>query len=199
MRSPPETPPLPLFGSGHQARPQRVALHIAGDRENMLVCLHRKRFETSLVDQPSSRGLVMGMPPLGVRHRDPPQHLGEFSVSSWPQNQMPMSRHQAIGRDAQARGGMGFSKNLFKGGVVGRCLEERQAADSTVQYMFLCFFLCFAKLLVGTVAYSSYLLLHTDGSYVFQFVRINKETKSSKSNKSSIRLERRMLSAYCSY
>ncbi len=129
MRPPPETLPLPIFGSVYQFRPQRVARHIAGDREKMLVRLHRERFESSLVNRPGSRSLVIGMPALGVRHRDPPQHLGEFPISSWPHEQMPMIRHQAIGLDAQARGRMGFGHNLFERGVIGRFLEQRQAAD----------------------------------------------------------------------
>ena len=46
-----------------------------------------------------------------------------------------MSRHQAIGQNAQARGRMSFRQDLFERYVISRFLKERQATDSAVQYM----------------------------------------------------------------
>src|SRR5688572_18565975 len=46
---------------------------------------------------------------------------------------MPVVRHEAIGRDADAGSCHGFLEDLLEGGVVGRFLEERQATDAAVQ------------------------------------------------------------------
>jgi hypothetical protein len=43
----PQAGPLPILGAPDQAAPQDVPLHVAAPRQEMLVRLHRKRFEAS--------------------------------------------------------------------------------------------------------------------------------------------------------
>jgi hypothetical protein len=54
-------------------------------------------FKATLVDRSSFGALAMRMPPLRVRDRDPTQHLGQFSIVSGPQQQMPVIRHETMG------------------------------------------------------------------------------------------------------
>lgn len=46
---------------------------------------------------------MMGMPALRMRDGDPAGHLGEFSILSEPEGQVPAIGHQTIGGDANLR------------------------------------------------------------------------------------------------
>lgn len=90
----------------------------------MLIGLDGKRLEAALIDRAGPSGLVRGMPSLGVGNRDPAENFRKLTVMSGPQQQVPVIGHQAIGGDADARGGLGFGQNLFKGGVVSGSLKQ---------------------------------------------------------------------------
>lgn len=101
----------------------------------MLGGLHRKGFETALIDRPGPSRVMVRMPALRMRDRDPPPHLGELPIMSRPEEEMPMLRHQAIGGDPYPGLAMGLGQNLPKGGVVRRLLKQREPPDTTVQDM----------------------------------------------------------------
>ena len=75
LRPSPQARPLPCFRSINQVRPQCIALHIARDRQEMLIGLYRKRFKAALIDRSGPSGMMVRMPALGVGDGDPPQHL----------------------------------------------------------------------------------------------------------------------------
>lgn len=83
----------------HQLRPQRIALHIARHRHEMLITLHGKRLEAPLIDRPGSSRVMVGVPALGMGDRDPAQHFGQLAIVPWPEQQMSMIGHQAIRDD----------------------------------------------------------------------------------------------------
>lgn len=99
----------------------------------MLIGLDRKGFEAALIDRACSRGVVMGMPTLGMRDGDPAEDFRKFPVQPGPEEEMPMIRHEAIGGNADLGLGVGLGENLFKGGVVSGFLEERESSDPTIQ------------------------------------------------------------------
>jgi hypothetical protein len=70
-----------------------------------------------------------------VSDGDPAEHFGEFSILPRPEQEMPVSWHQAIGGDAKARIGLGFGQNLFKRGIISGFLEEGEASHPTIQDM----------------------------------------------------------------
>ena len=105
---------MPVFRSGDQLRPQRIAFHIARDRQEMRIGLDRKRFEAALIDRSGPGRVMVSMPALRVRDGNPPQHLRELSIMPRPEEEMPVIRHQARGGDADAGLGVGLGENLLK-------------------------------------------------------------------------------------
>jgi len=101
----------------------------------MLIGLHRKRLETPLVHRARSRGVAMSMPALRMRDGNPPQHLGQLHISSRPEQDVPVIRHEAIGRDAYVSPVVGLGQNLLKGGVVRGLFKQWESTDSAVEHM----------------------------------------------------------------
>ena len=104
-----------------------------GDRHEMLIRLHRKRFEPAWIDRASVCGVMVGMLALHMRDGASPQHLREFAILSRPEEEVPVIQHQAIGSDAEAGLGVRLSQNLLKGGVVSGLVKQRESPDATVQ------------------------------------------------------------------
>lgn len=73
------------------------------------------------------------MPALRMGDGDPAKHFGDFAVLSWPKQEMPVIRHQAMGGDADPRVTMCLRQNLFEGDIVCSCLKQRQPSHATVQ------------------------------------------------------------------
>lgn len=99
----------------------------------MLIGLDRKRFETTLIDGASSRGVMMGMPALRMGHGDPAKNFGEFSILPGPEEEMPVIGHETVGGNPEARMRGSVSENLFKGKIVGSLFKQRQSPHTTVQ------------------------------------------------------------------
>ncbi len=99
----------------------------------MLVCLDGKGFESALIDRARAGGLVRDMPPLRMGHGDPAEDFRELSILPRPQEKVPVSGHEAIGGDTDAKCGMGFGQNGFEGGVVRWGFKQRQSAYTAVQ------------------------------------------------------------------
>ena len=74
-----------------------------------------------------------GSTALRMRDGDPAEDFRKLPVQPGPEKQMPMIRHEAIGGDADLGVGVGLGENLFKGGVISGCLEERESPDTTIQ------------------------------------------------------------------
>ncbi len=75
---------------------------------------------------------MMGMPALRMRDGDSAEDLGEFSIMTKPEQQVPVIGHQAIGCNANLGLSLGFGENLLKGGVVSGLLKNRQPSHATV-------------------------------------------------------------------
>jgi hypothetical protein len=115
---------LPVFCASHQLRSQGIALDITRDGQEMRIGLHRKRFEAALIHRAGPGGVMMRMPALRMRDGNPAEDLGEFSILTRPEEEMPVIGHQAVGGDADLGLCVGFGENLLKGGVVSGLFKE---------------------------------------------------------------------------
>lgn len=70
-----------------------------------------------------------------LRDGDPPQHLRELPISPRPEQEVPVIRHEAIGRDAYPSPVVGLGQNLLKHGAVGGLVKQRGSTDSAVEHM----------------------------------------------------------------
>ena len=104
-------------------------------RQKMFIGPHGKRLKSALIDRPGAGAMMMRMPPLGMRDRDPAEHLGEFAIMPRPQEEVPMIRHEAIGRDANLGLNVGLSENFLKRSIVRRLLEQLESVDTAIQDM----------------------------------------------------------------
>ena len=101
----------------------------------MFIGLHGKRLKSALIDRPGAGAMMMRMPALRMRDRDPAEHLGEFAIMPRPEEEMPMIGHEAIGCDANLGLSVGLSENFLKRGVVRGLLEQPESADTPIQDM----------------------------------------------------------------
>ena len=76
--SPPQTAEGPVFCSLTQTGSQRIPLDISHHVQQVLILLNGKRLEAALVEVAGSLGAVMGVPPHGVRVRQPAEEVREL-------------------------------------------------------------------------------------------------------------------------
>jgi hypothetical protein len=101
----------------------------------MFIGLHRKRFKAALIDRPGACAMMMRMPALRMRERDPMKYLGEFAILPRPEKKMPMIGHEAIGGDANVGPSVCLKENVLKCGVVRWLFEQFESADTPIQDM----------------------------------------------------------------
>ena len=68
------------------------------DGQKVAVVLDREAFESPLVNMPFARRVIVSMVTHRVRGRDPTLKTTHFTVPSGTQNQMPVIRHELIGK-----------------------------------------------------------------------------------------------------
>ncbi len=101
----------------------------------MLIGLNGEGFEAALIDGTRACCLMLDMPALRMGHGDPAEDFRELSILAWPEEEVPVIGHEAIGGDANAKGSVGFRQNGLKGHVIGRGFKQWESAHPTVQNM----------------------------------------------------------------
>jgi len=130
--APPCAAPSPLLGGLNQTRPQRISLHISAGREEVLVRLNGERFVRALVKVPGPCRAAMGMPPLGMGDREPPEELGHLPIAGWPEDHVPMVGHDTVGEQVDRGSPTGLFKDSLEGRIVAGMIEERERRHGTV-------------------------------------------------------------------
>ena len=67
----------------------------------MSVVFHRKRLEPALVQMARAFGVMVRMPPHGVRVRQPTKKGRELGVCLRPDHKMPVIGHHSVGKNGQ--------------------------------------------------------------------------------------------------
>jgi hypothetical protein len=94
------------------------------------VCL-----ETPLVHRSGARGPVRQVPPASMRVGQPTQVIRQIAILPWPQDQVPVVRHQTKNQQPHSLASSGLLQHLFKGSIVSRLLEHRASANASVEHM----------------------------------------------------------------
>lgn len=81
MTESPVAGPSPRLRSRQQLAPHRIPLHVPQHLVQILVGFHRKRLEAALVQEAGSRSVIVRVPMLGMRHRQPAK---EFRLRHLP-------------------------------------------------------------------------------------------------------------------
>ena len=76
--------PTPILRPFDQPRPQRIALYVTQHSVKMIVFLNREGLETALIKVPGPGGVVVGVPALRMRMRQPAQERGQVVIASMP-------------------------------------------------------------------------------------------------------------------
>lgn len=99
----------------------------------MAVVLDRERIEPALVEVARPGGMAMGMPALGMGHRQPSHESGQVAIASGPEDEVEVVGHDAVGQHPHgvARGGVG--EDAEEGAIIAVVVEDRGAGDGAVQ------------------------------------------------------------------
>ncbi len=126
---------MPAFGFLRQLCSERIAFDISHDGEQVVSGLNREGLEPSLVEVPGSAGVEVGVPRHRVGDGQPSEEVGDLVVSVWPDDKMPVVRHDSHREDLQGHDLPGLLHDSLERRIVVRLLEERQPRDRPVEDM----------------------------------------------------------------
>ena len=75
----------------------------------------------------------MGMPALGVGHRQPAHRGGAVAVLAWPQQKLEVVGHEAVRQQSHIEACDGLLQDPLERGIVVIILEDRQSRISPVE------------------------------------------------------------------
>jgi hypothetical protein len=101
---------------------QRIGLHITQHREQMLVALKDRAFETPLPDMPDALVVAVVMP--GVCHRQGLQDAANRLPVLGLQNQVEVIAHEAIAEEAKGIAQLGLGKRFEEGPEITSAIED---------------------------------------------------------------------------
>ena len=133
--APPEATEAPLFGALDQVSLECIPLHVAQDRIQMVVAFDRERLEPALIKMAGSCAMIMSMPALGVRERQPTKKGGDqLALPTFgPHHKMPVIGHHTIGENSKWHALESFLQNAFERLVVILLLEQREPRFGSIE------------------------------------------------------------------
>jgi len=132
---PPQTRPTPQVSFADQPRAQCVTLDVAADGEKVAIILNRKRLEPCLVEMTGSHRAMVRMPAHRMGVRQPAYEVRQLAVLSWPDHQVPVSRHEAKAQKSHRCALQRRSQGPFERGVVAKRFKESHPRNRAVQYV----------------------------------------------------------------
>ena len=130
---PVQTRPGPLAGVFNQPGTDRIAEHIAQDREEMAVLLNGEAFETPLPHMPMTA--VVPMIAENMTGHPPLHEATQRRFRGRLHDEMKMIRHQTDAKEFDGMLGFCRGEQVEEGGVVALLEEDRRAAIPAIQDM----------------------------------------------------------------
>jgi hypothetical protein len=97
--------------------------------------LNRKGLKAALIQGTRSFDLPIAVPSPAVRHLKPLHELHELAVAIWPNHEVKVVRHDAVGQEANRRPFLPFAERSHEGLVVGRPIEQGKPTNAAVEHM----------------------------------------------------------------
>ena len=101
----------------------------------MVVVLDRKCLEASLIQMSAAGRVMVSVPALRVRQRQPAQKRGQFAILFRPKEEMPMVRHETIAEQPNVGPVHRFDKNPLERLEIGILLEQRPPGHASIGRM----------------------------------------------------------------
>jgi hypothetical protein len=101
-----------------------MALDGARHRKKMVVVLHGKALVAALIQMPPSIAVTVAMPAAHVRGCQAVHERRQLAILARPQQQMPMTAHQAIGQEAHRHDLERGLDHALEGGEVAVVVKE---------------------------------------------------------------------------
>jgi hypothetical protein len=124
--------PAPFLGLADKVCAERVTLDVATDRQEVFVLLDGKRFVEALIQVTVTDGMAVEVPASDVCGGQALHEAAELGVMAWPEDEMPVIGHQAIGEKAHVQALKRLSQQCDKRGVVGLFAEDVHSRISAV-------------------------------------------------------------------
>ena len=130
-----ETTPTPVFRSLHQIGSQSIAFDIPAQGQKVIIIMHGKRLEASLIKISRAGRFAMSVPSLRLSQRQPADKPRQIIIFLRPHDQMPVISHQAIGQQPCSRPSHRFLKHGFECDEIFILRKDRAPRVRTVQNM----------------------------------------------------------------
>jgi len=125
--------PAPILRRTHQTGPQGIPLHIAQNREQVLVLLDGERLEPPLPDV--TAGAMMKMITPYVGGHQPLHPAGKIAIAARPQDQVKVIGHQAPGQHPHGHALAGRLEEINERLVVAILAEDPGATVAAVGHV----------------------------------------------------------------
>jgi hypothetical protein len=135
MQALPQAAPAPVFGPLRKAGRKGVSFDIATHAMQMPIVLHRKRFETPLIEMSTPNGLFTEVVSLRVGQSEPSDESRQVSILPWPQDKMPVIRHDAVAQNPHVNNRLRLGKHPLEGLVIAMRRENSGLAVRPIQHV----------------------------------------------------------------
>src|SRR5437764_2318890 len=127
--------PSPILRALHKSRAQRISLGVTQHPFQMLVALHEKILEASLVDVPAADEVVRRLPARRVSQAQVSEELRELAVFLGPDNEMPVIAHDVPGEQTRVKTLIRLQQHSIKRLEILLLLKQPQPAVGAVENM----------------------------------------------------------------
>ena len=130
--SQPATRPAPLLSATNQVGAQRITLDVPASIQKVNSGLNRKGLVASLIYRSTADTRMGGTPSLSVCPCEELEKLRHLRRFSWPKNEMPMVRHDALRQETHTCRRSHLKEKILSGGIVFCAFEKAHSRCAAV-------------------------------------------------------------------
>lgn len=135
MDPPPGTSPLPVFAGACKLGTDRIAFHIFNEGKEIFFLIYKERLISPLVQMTTAVGFSFGVYFPSVSIRETVHEYAKITVPFRIEYQMPVIRHEDIGKETHTQELFRIDEKLFKEPVIIIVIENLHETVGTVNHM----------------------------------------------------------------